>query len=264
VPAGRITVARLSAADDPEICTSKAHPKLAERMSEGIENALASRSSVVGVAMADTSEGITCQMHQWWHFDAASVVKVIILGALLHELMTEHRDLSARQVILTREMITESSNSAATALWDEVGMTNLRHFLYRAKMTHTKLNQAWGLTQINAHDELLLLRLLITKNTVLDKPSRAYALRLMAQVIAAQRWGVPYGAPSDVRVHVKNGWLPLPTGGWRINSIGDFTGHHRDYSIAILTKDNPSMEYGIVTIQAAAQVINRDLSERRG
>ena len=61
-------------------------------------------------------------------------------------------------------------------------------------------------------------------------------------------------------MHVKNGWLPLATHGWRINSIGGFTGHGGDYSIVVLTQDNPTMAYGTATIEAIAQAINHDLN----
>ena len=118
----------------------------------------------------------------------------------------------------------------------------------------------WGLTQVTAHDEMLLLRVLLTANTVLSSNSRAYALGLMAQVIPAQRWGVPAGAPAGLTVHVKNGWLPRATHGWRIHSIGCFTGRGGGYSIVVLTQDNPTMAYGIRTIEAVARVIHRDLN----
>jgi hypothetical protein len=129
-------------------------------------------------------------------------------------------------------------------------------------MTHTSLGPGiyWGLTQITASDEMRLLRLLVTKNTVLDTASRDYALDLMAQVIPSQRWGVTAGAPRGLTVHVKNGWLPLATHGWRIHSIGDFTGRGGGYSIVVLTQDNPSMPYGIDTIEAIAEAVNRDLN----
>ena len=71
---------------------------------------------------------------------------------------------------------------------------------------------------------------------------------------------MPAGAPADLTVHVKNGWLPLATHGWRIHSIGCFTGHHRGYSIVVLTEDNPTMAYGVTTIQLAAEVIHRQLN----
>ena len=159
-------------------------------------------------------------------------------------------------------MITQSDNDAASALWAHVGRGRLRYFLGRAGMKQTQLGPGgyWGLTQITAHDERLLLDLIMYPNPVLDSASRNFALNLMAQVIPAQRWGVPAGAPAGLTVHVKNGWLPLATHGWRIHSIGCFTGHHRGYIIVALTEDNPTMAYGITTIQRVAEVIHRQLN----
>lgn len=231
---------------------------MAAEISRRIVRALGGRSSVVGITAYDPAKRIRCQYHQWWDFPSASVVKVIILGTLLHEMQTRHQYLDPSQVALTTAMITQSDNDAATALWNEVGMARLRYFLAIAKMKHTILGRDgyWGLTSVNAHDELLLLRLLVTRNGVLDRPSRAYALTLMARVIRSQRWGVTAGAPSAVRVHVKNGWLPVPTL-WVVNSIGDFTRRGGAYSIAILTANNPNMSYGVGTIERIASPINR-------
>ena len=100
-------------------------------------------------------------------------------------------------------MITESDNDAQDTLWNEVGMPALQAFLNAARMNHTLLGQDdfWGLTEVNAHDELRLLQLLITHNTVLDTASRRYALTLMADVTPWQRWGVSAGAPADMTIH---------------------------------------------------------------
>ena len=118
----------------------------------------------------------------------------------------------------------------------------------------------WGLTLITAHDELTLLKVLTSKNTVLTTANRDYVLGLMAQVVSYERWGVPAGAPTDVTVHVKNGWLPLATHGWRINSIGSFSGNGKNYMIVVLTDDNPTMAYGVDTVQDIAEVINHALN----
>ena len=59
---------------------------------------------------------------------------------------------------------------------------------------------------------------------------------------------------------MKNGWLPRPTHGWRIHSIGSFSGHGQDYMIAVLTQDNPTMAYGVRTIEDVAEVIHHDLN----
>ena len=243
-------------------CLSAAHPRLAARLTRDIHAALRGRASTVALRVYDKSEDLNCWLNSTMHFDSASVVKVIILGTLLREAETQQRHLTPAEAHLARLMITQSDNNAASALWAHVGRGRLQYFLGRAGMKHTQLGPGgyWGLTQITAHDELLLLNLLMYPNTVLNPGSRDIALNLMAQVIPSQRWGVPAGAPADLTVHVKNGWLPLATHGWRIHSIGCFTGHHRGYAIVVLTEDNPTMEYGITTIQQAAEAIHRQLN----
>jgi hypothetical protein len=214
------------------------------------------------MAVDDSDEDFHCRYHQWQEFHSASVIKVITLGALLYQLQEAHESLSPEQAALATAMITESDNDAQDELWNEVGMPALQAFLNAARMNRTVLGQDdyWGLTEVNAHDELCLLQLLITHNTVLDTASRRYALTLMADVISWQRWGVSAGAPADMTVHLKNGWLPDPDL-WDINSIGDFTRHDRDYSIAILTSNDPDMTYGVDTVESVARLINKALAK---
>jgi beta-lactamase class A len=244
-------------------CVALRHDKdaLASKMARDIDRQLSGRASSVGLDSTDGRTGITCQYHATSHFIAASAIKVTILAALMRKLQQEHRQLSAAQKRLARLMITRSDNSAATALWDQAGHRAMQHFLDLARMRQTVLSQAWGLTLLTAHDEALLLKLLTAANTVLTQPNRIYARYLMARVIPAQRWGVSAGAPLSTRVHIKNGWLPFPPDGpWEINSIGAFTSPHRVYLMAILTYDNPSMAYGIDTIEDVAEAINHDLN----
>jgi len=249
------------------ICTSAKRPSLAARISRGIKDALADRKdSVVGLAASDPALDLTCQFQQRLHFYAASVIKVTIISALLLKVHGPG-GLTKRQRHLAYLMITQSDDTAATALWNDVGMTDMQRFLNKAGMRHTKLNDAWGLTLLTAQDELILLHLLTNPGKVLGNNSRSYVLSLMAKVIPSQRWGVPAGAPSDVTVHVKNGWLPYPgADDWHINSIGAFTGKNISYQIVILTgppaKGGQSESYGIQTVEAAAGVINRVIARR--
>ena len=251
-----------SAAISPRFCRSSAHPALAHKLARDIEAARRGRVSAVAVRVDDPGKRLGCWIHSSWHFDSASAVKVTILGALLRKALDQHRYLTNTEAGWASAMITASDNAAASALWDELGRNYLQHFLNLAGMKETVLGPGgyWGLTGITAHDEVLLLRLLMKKNRVLDLPSRRYALSLMAKVIPSQRWGVPAGAPARLTVHVKNGWLPLKTHGWRVNSIGCFTGRRGGYRIVVLTQDNPTMAYGIQTIEGIARAVNRDLN----
>ena len=253
-----------SAAISPSLCRSTSHRALADKIARDIQAARRGRVSTVAVRVDDPGKRLGCWLHSAWHFDSASVVKVTILGALLRKALDQHRYLTNTEAAQASVMITSSDNDAASALWDELGRRYLQHFLNVARMKQTVLGPGgyWGLTRITAHDEVLLLRLLLTRNRVLDLASRRYALSLMAQVIGSQRWGVPAGAPARLTVHVKNGWLPLQTHGWRVNSIGCFTGRHGGYSIIVLTQNNLTMAYGIRTIDGIARAIQRDLNPR--
>lgn len=117
-----------------------------------------------------------------------------------------------------------------------------------------------GLTQITAGDQVKLLRLLTSDNHVLGERARAYALRLMNRVVPDQRWGTPAGAPGTATVHVKNGWLQRSANGWRVNSVGVFTGGGHDYGMAVLSHGSRTMEDGVTTVERAARAVNRDLN----
>jgi beta-lactamase class A len=244
------------------ICRSSSHSALAASLARDIQAARRSRVSTAAVRVDDPGRRLGCWLHGARHFDSASVVKVTILAALLRKALDQHRHLTDVEAAQASAMMTYSDNDAASALWTQLGHTYIRHFLDLAGMTQTALGPAgsWGLTQITAEDEMLLLRLLLAPNPVLDTSARGYTLHLMAHVIPAQRWGVPAGAPTNLTVHLKNGWLPLHARGWRVHSIGCFTGHGGGYSIVVLTQNNPTMAYGIRTIEAIARAVERDLN----
>ena len=220
----------------------------------------------VAVRMDDPYLGINCYLNSTQHYDSASVVKTIILATLLNKRQREHLSLlSPAQRQLAREMITESDNNAATALWDEDGMNNLSYFLRVAGMHDTQLNPAWGLTQITAQDETILLRNILERpNTVLSAHAQGYELKLMSQVIPSQHWGVSASTPRSFTLSIKNGWAPLPfvTSPWFVNSTGAFinTNPARDYTIVVLTSGNANETNGVVTIEDVAGPINRALA----
>jgi hypothetical protein len=79
----------------------------------------------------------------------------------------------------------------------------------------------------------------------------------MENVAPSQRWGVSGGVPSEARVALKDGWLPLneDNTNWQINSIGWVSGSGRDYLMAVLTTGNPSEQYGIDTINRLSTLV---------
>lgn len=248
--------------EDP--CRSSLHPGIAQRLGEGITTALSGRTGTTSVAVYDRKHALRCEVAADIPYDSASVVKATILGALLRQAQDEERVPTSSEASLAHAMITRSDNAAASALWKSVGRTRLGWFLKRTGMTHTVLgpDRYWGLTQITAWDEIQLLRAFTLPNSVLTGTSRAYALKLLNSVIPAQRWGTTAGAPSGMTSHVKNGWLKRRDLYWRVHSIGAFTDPTDTYLIVVLTRDTPSMHYGVDTIEVVSRAIHHVVHPR--
>jgi hypothetical protein len=251
-----------AAATSTVSCTSSTNAALAAKLQKDITAALVNRTGTVAVGLYDRSTKTTCTLRASTAYDSASVVKVTILSALLWDAKKHNRYLTSRETSLATAMITQSDNTAASTLWKHLGPTKIKGFLTAAAMTQTVPGSGtyWGLTQITVTDEQKLLKLITATNSVLSDSSRAYIQKLMGQVIPSQRWGTPYGAPSTVSVHVKNGWLQRATHGWRVHSLGTFKGGGHDYMMTVLTHGNSTMSYGITTIQGVAKVVHRDLA----
>ena len=257
-----VAAATPAAAATPTVSCTSARAGLADKLKKDITAALATRRGTVAVGLYDRETNTTCTLRATTAYDSASTVKVTVLATLLWDAKKHNRYLTSRETTLATAMITKSDNDATSTLWRQLGLTKIKGFLTAAGMTQTKpgANNYWGLTQETVTDEQKLLKLVTAKNSVLSDNSRAYILKLMNQVISSQRWGTPYGAPSTVTVHVKNGWLQRSTHGWRVHSLGTFNGGGRDYMMSVLTQDNSTMSYGITTIQGVAKAIHKDLA----
>jgi hypothetical protein len=250
------------AATTPTVSCTSAKAGLAAKLKKDITASLANRKGTIAVGLYDRTTRTTCTLRAGTAYDSASVVKVTVLATLLWDAQKTGRSLTSREKSLATAMITKSDNTSTSTLWKQLGVTKVKGFLAKAGMTQTKpgANGYWGLTQITVTDEQKLLKLLTAHNTVLTDNSRSYVRKLMGAVISSQRWGTPYGAPSGVQVHVKNGWLQRSTHGWRVHSVGTFKSAGHDYVMTVLTHGNSTMNYGITTIQGVAKVMHRDLA----
>ncbi|QIQ04736.1 serine hydrolase [Streptomyces liangshanensis] len=251
-----------AAAATPTVACTSGKAGLAAKLSKDITAALKGRKSTTAIAVYDRTTNTRCDLRATQKFDSASVVKVTVLATLLWDAKKTNRLLTKKEVDLTTAMITKSDNAATSTLWKQLGLTKIKGFLKAAGMTQTTpgADGYWGLTQITARDEQQLLTLITAKNAVLSDNSRSYILGKMNKVVASQRWGVPAGAPATATVQLKNGWLSRSTHGWRVHSIGAFTGKGHNYMITVLTHDNKTMNDGVNTIQAVAKAVHKDLN----
>ncbi|HSR85480.1 MAG TPA: serine hydrolase [Streptosporangiaceae bacterium] len=231
---------------------------------------LATRAGTVLAAVYDEKTGQLWTLGQGSPQNEASIVKVDILETLLAQHRAAGTALSARDVTLAQEMIVDSDNGAATALWDEVGGAGgISDYNDSVGLTHTTPSgcvtcpgfpwPGWGLTTTTASDQIALLRELVRRNGHLTHAQQAFALGLMEGVTPSQRWGVAAGVPQQATVALKNGWLPLTRAGddWQINSLGRISFDGDDYLIAVLTTGNPSEQYGIDTIDELSAIVWR-------
>ncbi|MEV1021570.1 serine hydrolase [Streptomyces sp. NPDC050264] len=247
------------------VCRVPKNPALAKQLTRDLRAALGPRRGTVSLALYDDRTRARCTLGGGTRYDAASVVKVLTMEATLRRAEQRHRPLTGWERRNIRPMIRSSDNAAAGRLWNDLGHPYLAATLRRAGTTRTGLGPYgyWGLTRTTAADQLRLLGVLTNRRSFLKARSRSYGLKLMSEVRKDQRWGVSAGVPHGLRVHLKNGWLPRAAHGWRVHSIGVFTGGGRTYRIAVLSHDNPSMAYGVRTVERVARAVHRDLNKGR-
>lgn len=215
---------------------------------------LATRQGSVTVAVYDAVRDWSWSWHAAQRAYAASIVKVDILAALLHQT----RSLTADQRRLATAMIERSDNDAASALYRQIsGASGLDRFDAKAGLSQTAASSSWGLTRTSAQDQVSLLRLLAFPNSLLTRGDRRYELGLMRSVTASQCWGIAPCLPEGVSVALKNGWVPLSDahgGGWQVNSVAYVSGEGRRYFIVVLTHES-SYSYGVATVQGVSEIV---------
>jgi beta-lactamase class A len=218
---------------------------------------LSGRESRVGAEVLDLESGRAWRYHPHRYFNTGSIVKVQILGALLHRAQTERRALTHWERHHAELMIERSNNDAATRLWNTLGGAGgIGAFDLEAGLWHTFPSVYWGLTLTTAMDQVRLLRTFLRRSPLYNAERRGYALRLMQNVVSRQHWGVSAGPPGDETVALKNGWLPEgDERDWIVNSVGWVSGHGSHYILAVLTEEDRTKDYGIATIQHLSRIV---------
>ncbi len=183
-------------------------------------------------------------------FSSASVSKSLLLAAYLRS----HRQLSPPARAQLEPMIKVSDNSAADAIYAQVGDAGLRAVAKRAGMRDFEPTPGfWGGAQITAAD---MARFFFRLERNLGARHRSYGLKLLGGIVSYERWGIPKGAG--------DGWRAWFKGGWRPGGGEDTSGavshqaallRYKDgtrVALAVLTDQSPGEGAGYSTIEGIA------------
>ena len=252
--AATATTATAPAAAMTSVATAKAPATLSVSLADLGVSGVAS----VAVYDLDDSEALTAGSGT---YETASIVKVDILVSLL---VQRGGTLTTSQKALAKSMITVSDNSAATALFQAIGGASGLNTTNRSLglvETTAGTNGNWGLTRTTAADQLRLLKLIFTPNTILTAVSRQYVASLMSSVTESQDWGITAAGDDEDDSAVKNGWLQRTTTGlWDVTSIGYIEAKEHHLLVVALVTSAKSEGVGISTIEkAASATVNRVL-----
>jgi hypothetical protein len=182
-------------------------------------------------------------------FQSASVVKVLILAAELQRIADSGERLGPAAAAELERMITVSDNRAATAVFARIGPERLDAIAHRAGMRDFRSSSTWGASEISAAD---LATMFADLGRAFPERYERFGLGLLGSIVAEQRWGI-------ARVAADRGWSVRFKGGWRldpggqiVNQAAELRRDGAERSIAVLTDRQPSMSYGVATIEGVA------------
>jgi hypothetical protein len=205
---------------------------------------LNARSGYTGFAVMD-SEGRLGGVNIHRTFVSASVVKAMLLVAYLRHLSAHHQGLDSWSHDTLYNMIHVSDNSAATSIWRRVGDKRLDRLALDAHMTDFSIVGIWANAQISPADQA---RFFFEINDLLPNEFRSFARSLLAHIVSYQSWGIPHVARPRWRVLFKGGWRSTGRG-QLVHQVARLERHHATFSMAVMTDGDPTMGYGISTIE---------------
>ena len=112
----------------------------------------------------------------------------------------------------------------------------------------------WGMTRTSAHDQAILFWRL---ERLIPPRHRAFALRLLREIVPPQRWGVGEAAPRGWRLYFKGGW---GSGRGLVDDQGALlVKGRRRVALGITTVANGSHTTGKATLRGVATRLLRGL-----
>jgi hypothetical protein len=208
-----------------------------------------------------TTEGREYGIRLHDRFITGSLVKAMLLVAYLRRLdaMGQHHIDSTSNSILY-PMINVSDNSAATRCWSIVGNAGLYSVAHAAGMTDFSVDTGaswgseWGAALLSAADQA---RFFFEMDSLIPKEFVGYARNLLSTISGADTWGIPTVArPLGYQVFFKAGWRPSPDI-FLVHQAARLEGHHRTFSMAIMTDGDNGMGDGISKIEGTTRALLR-------
>ncbi|MGH2866515.1 MAG: hypothetical protein ACRDNK_02960 [Solirubrobacteraceae bacterium] len=207
---------------------------------------LAARAGLTGFAVVD-SEGRLSGADLNRPFITGSVVKAMLLVAYLRHLAAlGQRHVDPQSASFLYPMIHVSDNRAATQTQSYVGDAGLDGVARAAGMANFSVFGSWGTALLTPADQA---QFFFAMDSLVPSQFVGYARFLLSTIVDYESWGIPAIArPRGYRVFFKGGWRPTPRG-QLVNQIARLEGHGRRFALAVMTDGDPSMAYGIETIQ---------------
>jgi hypothetical protein len=179
---------------------------------------------------------------------------MLLVAYLRHLAALGQRHIDPLSASFLYPMIHISDNDAATKTESYVGDTGLNGVARAAGMTDFQVFGNWGTALLTPADQA---RFFFAVDSLVPPQFIGYARFLLSTIVGYESWGIPAIArPLGYRVFFKGGWRPTPRG-QLVNQMARLEGHGRKFSLAVMTDGDPSMTYGIQTLQGLTAALLR-------
>src|SRR5918999_5889793 len=182
-------------------------------------------------------------------FVSASVVKAVMLVALLRELEADGESLDSGTAATLEEMITYSDNDAADEIYYRLGDAPIEAAARAAGARTLDTRGYWSETYLSARDAA---RFMWSLERLLPRRHRALALRLLRSIVSYQRWGIPEATPRGWSVAFKGGWRGTDRG-QLVHQMALLRCGPTRLAIAVMTDGMPSMAEGTETVEGVTR-----------
>lgn len=225
--------------------------QLDARLAADLQPVLGDHPGRLAVGVVDLKTGAIASYDADQPIRGGDVVMTDILAAMLLEHQRAGTSISGREAQLAADMIENGSVPAATQLWNLVGgAPGLAAANSTLKLRGTIPAPAdWTWTSTTVADQLQLLADLVEPASPLHSAARDYALGLMTDSTAGQRWGALAGASAHTAAAVSDGKLVGPA--WVVGSIGVIEHNGNEMLVAVLSDRNPAEAPALTAVQAA-------------